>query len=301
MIVCINCSLETKEKMDGLLGKDQYRDYSELVAVAVENLWVLDQEVAERGALVIDEDSAPRVPPAKSPRIERTESPRRKKVVSGASRQVKTRGAIEREVISVPVRIPELFLADGLDDLSATTAEIPDDGEPEGAFTLDRWLFGQYNKLLPAKANCRALLRITAEHPEGVLLEDVAPQISEVASMLGDYLADLDRRHQTARDDLLATAFPRSGSEAEKSRARYASQFVGSVNSQGVLLGLLRDYRLAALVSGSRRVLDADRTRSQIRPVDESRARWPSDRSRAEVLAGRSGVSSRPHPRPCPR
>jgi len=153
-------------------------------------------------------------------------------------------------IASAPVCVPDLFLGDDLDDLVVATAQIPATGDPEESFTLDRWLFGQYNKLLPVKANSRALLRVFAEHPKGIPLEAAASKIAEAAAIMGDYLADHDRRHRIGRDDALATAFPRSGPDAEKSRARYGNQFVGSVNSQGVLSGLLADYRMAALAPG---------------------------------------------------
>lgn len=248
MIFCINCKPDTKNKMDKLLSEGEYRDYSEIVAVAIDNLWMLEQEVAEKGALVIGEGSAQPVTRFAPPRVEKAKTPKPRKMVSVAARQVQSHKTVEKSVESGPVRIPGLFLADGLDGLSVAPAEIPVAGDPEQPITLDRWLFGQYNKLLPVKANCRALLRIAAEHPDGVLLEDAASQIAEAAALLGDYLAQHDRRHQIARDELLATAFPRSGIDAEKGRARYANQFVGSVNSHGVFSGLLWDYRLAAVI-----------------------------------------------------
>ena len=251
MIVCINCKSETKAKMDSLLGKDQYRDYSELFAVAVDNLWTMEQEVAKRGALVINESPVPPVVPAASTTLGRAKPTKPSKAAPASMLEPKARKAASAPVACVPVHIPDLFLADGLDSLSAKATKIPAAEEPDEAFTLDRWLFGQYNKLLPVKANCRALLRIAANYPDGVPLEDAAPQIAEAAALLGDYLADHDRRHQIARDDSLATAFPRSGPDGEKGRARYANQFVGSVNSQGALSGLLWDYRLAVLAPGA--------------------------------------------------
>jgi hypothetical protein len=251
MIVCINCKVDTKAKMDSLLGGDHYRDYSELVAVAVDNLWMLVQEIAEKGALVIGEVPAPPVAPAVSRPAAKAEQLSPGKAKPAPARQGKPAKAASAPAPSGPVRIPELFSVDGLESLSATVSEITTAEEPDEVFTLDRWLFGQYNKLLPVKANCRALLRIVADYPDGVPLIDIAPRIGEAAALLGDYLADCDRRHQVGRDDLLATAFPRSGTDAEKSRARYATQFVGSTNSQGVLSGLLRDYRMAALAAGA--------------------------------------------------
>jgi hypothetical protein len=251
MIICINCNSETKSKMDVLLSKNHYRDYSELVAVAVDNLWMLELEVAEKGAFIIGEGPAT---PASTPPATLAENNKPLKKTKGPV-SAPTRQGIAAKAPSVyakaaPLVIPDLFLADGLDSLSINAAEIPPTENAEKTFMLDRWLFGQYNKLLPAKVNCRALLRFAAEHPDGALLGEITPQIGKAATMLGDYLAEHDRRHQIGRDNSLATAFPRSGSEAEKSRARYVNQFVGSVNSQGILSGLLWDYRLAALAPG---------------------------------------------------
>ena len=237
MIICINCKAETKAKMDELLGKDRYRDYSELLAIAVDNLWILEQEIAEKGALVICEGLARPATSAASLPVER-------------AKPLHLGKAIPAPVLPNPVRIPDLFRADGLENPTATMTEIAAAGKPGETFTLDRWLFGQYNKLLPVKVNCRALLRIAAFHPEGVPLEDAAPRISNAAAVLGDYLVDHDRRYQITRDDSLAVAFPRSDPDSEKSRVRYANQFVGSVNSQGILSGLLWDYRMAALTPG---------------------------------------------------
>lgn len=251
MIICINCNHETKVKMDSLMGKDHYTDYSELIAVAVANLWMLDREVTEKGALVIAE----RTP--LSSRVPLSRPVKTANQVSATSSAPPSRERPPAKTVTLlaertPPSIPDLFLLVGLDGLSVATVDI-ERQEPIAAdsFTLDRWLFGQYNKLLPAKANCRALARLAAEHPDGEPLEETAPRIAEVAALLGDWLADHDRRHQIGRDDALATAFPRSGPDAEKSRARYANQFVGSVNSQGVLSGLLRDYRLAGLAPGN--------------------------------------------------
>jgi len=247
MILCIRCDKDTKRKMDDLLKKDHYRDYSELISVAISNLCVLDHEVGARGAFVIGESPAPfsvalsadPVKSAKRAAVARPGPPQ--------SQKQKARTASAAPARSAPVRIPDLFLYDGLDKLSIATLDVQEDENVMESFTLDRWLFGQYNKLLPAKANCRALARMIDDHDEGLPLDRAAAHVAEAAGHLGDYLADCDLRHQTGRDEALATAFPRSGADAEKSRARYANQFVGAVNSQGQLSGLLCDYRLAGL------------------------------------------------------
>jgi hypothetical protein len=227
--------------MDSLLESGQYRDYGELVSGAVENLWVLDREVMANGALIIEEGKAAR----------HMES------VPSVSRPVKKVEVPVSEVRDASNQIPGLFGSQGLEHISVRMADIPAASvKTDDVFTLDRWLFGQYNKLLPAKANSRALLRLVegkdlVEGKEkGASLEVVAAEIADAAGHLGDYLADLDENREASRDDALATAFPRSGADAEKSRSRYANQFVGSVNSQNVLSGLMWDYRLAGLVPG---------------------------------------------------
>lgn len=248
MIICVNCSAETKSKMDSLIGKNVYRDYSELISMAVDNLWMLEQELAEKGSLIIGETSTAAVA---SPMPWPEKDGQRKVGVSQKAQPQSLRSQMPQK--SAPpqsVRIPELFVGEELENLKAEVSGIAASTEPEERFTLDRWIFGQYNKLLPIKANCRALLRHATKQRGGMAVEEVAQQIAEAAALLGDYLAEHDRRHQISRDDSLATAFPRSGLEAEKSRARYANQFVGSVNSQGILSGLLSDYRMVTLTPG---------------------------------------------------
>jgi len=247
MIICIKCSTETKTKMDFLLSKDHYRDYSELLELAVENLWMLNREIDEKGALVIGEVSSPSGFYPASPPVERASTINAGKPVPPPSSQSKATISLSSHIAPNLIRIPELFLTEGLDKLSPATVDIPPIENNEETFMLDQWLFGQYNKLLPAKANCRALFHLTAGQKNGVLLDTIGAQIVEAAAQLGDYLADHDRRHQIGRDETMATAFPRSGQGAQKSRDRYVNQFVGRMNSQNMLSGLLWDYRLAGL------------------------------------------------------
>ncbi len=222
MIICINCDRSTKNKLDSILKEHDYSDYSELIAVAVANLWALHQESPLRGAVLNSEGTQARP-----------------SVLSQVSSKRPSLG------------VPALFQSVGWDAISITGVDIPPETEnATEVFTVDRWLFGQYNRLLPAKANCRALARLVAEHPEGVPLAEAGSRIADTAALLGDYLLQHDDRHQIGRDEALATAFPRTGPDGEKGRLRYASQFVGSVNSQNALSGLLWDYRLVTLGGG---------------------------------------------------
>jgi hypothetical protein len=106
------------------------------------------------------------------------------------------------------------------------------------------WVFGQYNRLLPAKATCRALAHLTQQQSEGVPLGDAAHQIAEEAARLGDELSRRDRATGAKRGSALATAFPRTGPKAEKGRLRYADQFVATRDRSARLSGLPFDYRL---------------------------------------------------------
>jgi hypothetical protein len=114
--------------------------------------------------------------------------------------------------------------------------------------SVDQWIFGQHNKLLPVKATCRALanllLRDFASY-EGVPLSKAASEIAGEAVMLGDFLRQADRESRSDRDETLAFAFPRSDStNGDKSRLRFAGQFVASLNNHGVLTGLPAELKL---------------------------------------------------------
>jgi hypothetical protein len=138
-----------------------------------------------------------------------------------------------------PRRIPDLFLLGGLSGAEVTPAPLPDDVWVFGQeVPISRWLFGQYNKLLPAKASCRALAHLLMADPDGAPLSTAAAQIADAAAHLGDYLTELDEAGRVTRDEALATAFPKSGQRGDKSRVRFATHFVAGLSSHGQLSGL---------------------------------------------------------------
>ena len=126
-------------------------------------------------------------------------------------------------------------------------------GYPEDAFAIgqdipvDQWIFGQHTKLLPVKATCRALARLMSVEPEGNLtFTKTASAIASEAVKLGDYLKHLDEVSGVHRDDALSFAFPYTDSpNGDKSRLRYANQFVASFTRQGSLSGLPIELKLA--------------------------------------------------------
>src|SRR2546426_3196553 len=53
MILCFRCTAETKADLDRLLANGAYQNYDEAIAAAIRNQALMEQEVAENGAIVI--------------------------------------------------------------------------------------------------------------------------------------------------------------------------------------------------------------------------------------------------------
>ena len=107
---------------------------------------------------------------------------------------------------------------------------------------VDRWILGQHNKLLPVKATCRALANLMLRDKasrDGLPLQKAGSEVASDAAILGGFLQFLDEKFEAHRDEALAFAFPSTGATNEdKSRLRYANQFVASFSKQGTLTGL---------------------------------------------------------------
>ncbi len=239
MIICFNCTRETKRILDYLLKSGQYKDYAEVISSAVENLAVLQGELSHQGAIVIETEESGTV-----------------QITSPSNRPT---GENSRLIVSATdrvIRVPEIFLMNGIENPPAMLAPLPSDVWVLGQeVPLDRWVFGQYNKFLPAKVNCRALAHLLIDQPEGIPVEEAASQISEKAAILGDFLLYHDKKNHLSRDDALATAFPLnkdSVEKAQKSRLRYANQFIASINKHGQISGLLLDLKLINHTGGKK-------------------------------------------------
>lgn len=234
MVICFKCEAETKAQLDRLLRAGTYNDYSDVIVAAIANYAVLHDELHSSGTLIIG-DSAIAEPPAAKPRASHT-------------RAEEPTPAKPHLVPSVPT----IFRREPLiaSERQNAFAQLPDDVFLPGQnVPLDRWPFGQFSKLLPSKASCRALANIEISGEKPVSLESIATRIATEASGLADYLAMLDERLSLQRDDTLAVGFPVTSETVEKSRLRYANQFVGSLSKTGVLSGLLVDLKLINLTS----------------------------------------------------
>lgn len=250
MIVCFECSPKTKTLLDTMLASGQYRDYSEVITLALDNLNVLQAALSGSGMLTIESEKESRLlhslQSGKTPKQGATDQRFQ------GSETGKEKSRPEPPSISLPTRIPSIFLLDNINEPSPLASPPGDIWTARQEVPLERWIFGQYNKLLPAKASCRALAHLLNSQSNGVPLEDAASKIAEEALILGSFLAHHDKQHGTKRDYALSTAFPSSNREAEKSRLRYASQFVAGVNKRGQVSGLLMDLKLINHTGGKK-------------------------------------------------
>ena len=244
MVVCFSCSQETKQLLDTILQSGGYRDYGEVIATAVANLSIIQGEVARTGAIVIGDaqkDQAVPSPKVKEPIASAPAAP------APSVREHKVTREQSTAVVPPAQPIPERLLRNGIGKPSGAPAAFPDDVWAPGATVpLDRWLFGQYNKLLPAKVSCRALAHLLQKESRGVVLENAVHDIAEDARTFGRLLREYDEQHGTDRDTALSVAFP-SGDE-DKSLTRYANQFVATMNKFGQVSGLLIDLKLINFV-----------------------------------------------------
>jgi hypothetical protein len=230
MIICIECTARTKDELDELLRVGGYRDYGEAVALAVSNQLLLHRTpVAGRTPAVgtaVSEDPDGAKSGTKQPQVS--------KVVGS-----------EHHGPDTDMEIPALFRALASEAPRSTVAGLPADVFTRGQrITIDRWIFGQHNKVLPLKASVRALANLILGERGGVLLSRASTEISAGCEILGAYLRKLDGDLGLMREDSLSTAFPSATSDINKSRLRFSNQFVGAVNKHGQLRGFPIDLKL---------------------------------------------------------
>jgi hypothetical protein len=228
-----------------------YRDIGEAIAAAIRNQLLMEEEVVEKGVIVIG-SPGPATPPSVN---DRGEMPKPRVQTLKNGKQKKDRPApkappdVDRQAphtSTATLTIPALFqLQDFPQEPPSGLADLPGDmWAPGQVIPLDRWILGQFNRLLPAKANARALTRLFMEQKKGLPIGPTAERIAADAAALGDYLTALDEACKTSRDDSLATAFPTTAEGGDKGRSRYANQFVVYQNTRGELSGLMVDLKL---------------------------------------------------------
>ncbi|HBB94683.1 MAG TPA: hypothetical protein DC054_04775 [Blastocatellia bacterium] len=246
MIICFDCSGKTNAMMDELLARGRYASVSELISIAIANQVVLETQVSDGESLTIGErESVKQKVSAANGKPSSKPTKKRRTVREDPDGSGQSHRRVEQKSV--------LFLLDGLDTLNRLSGSLPDDyWTPGMEVPLDRWVFGQHNKLLPVKASCRGLAHLLKDDPKGIFYDDAANRISGDAIILGDLLLECDGKHKIDRDKALSTAFPNSIDKSGKARSRYANQFVASVNKQGQVSGALIDFKLINYKPGKR-------------------------------------------------
>lgn len=216
MVICFECSRETKEYLDRLVSSGGFADISEVIAVAIANQALLHRS---------------------------TESP--SLLVAG---DVKQEVAVYKT--SSEVRSPSAKLSHHVFALRTDIAQEPKAPTPKlKREAYDRqisqadWIFGQHNKLLPVKASCRAIANLINDARGVFDVEDLARSVSAFAGELGTFLQSLDEKYKRVRDEMLSVAFP-GRANPDKGRIRYANQFVAGLTKAGEITGLLVDLAL---------------------------------------------------------
>lgn len=245
MIICFQCSPETKEALDKLVSSGHYKDYGDAISMAINNLAVLQNQISKEGILFIEEEK-PKASVGKPRIVEEKHSIKKDIKTEDKNREINYE--VKKAQEEFRMDIPEVFRILVDEHEPKEFAKLPADNWIRGqVIPLDRWFFGQYNTLLPAKASCRALASLLIDNPSGVELPEAAESIANNAALLRDYLTKLDEKWDTKREDAISTAFPKTGPNLDKSKLRYANQFVGSINKQGQITGLLASMKLINL------------------------------------------------------
>jgi Arc/MetJ-type ribon-helix-helix transcriptional regulator len=226
--------------MDNLIQSGKYKDYSEIITVAINNLSVIETEISEKNSLIINGEN----------KIINQEI--FKPVEENNISKYNNSENVQNVKLDIKnIEVPIIFRLEGLDKKKPIIAAPPNDFWATGQeVPLDRWLLGHYNKLLPSKASIRAIAHLVINKKNGIVFEEAREQISKVIMELAKYLAFIDKNNNTSRDDALATAFPAEDKNLDKSITRYLNHFVANINKNGQLTGLLIDYKLINYSSG---------------------------------------------------
>lgn len=225
MLLYIRIPEELKARVEAVVARGHYSDFNSFAVTAMENLLVAEEDQAGQT------DSAPAfkstVPSKKLATTVAAESPAKMPVPTEASSSPVFNWTVprisERSIVPIP------------NDLFTPGQRVP----------VERWIFGQQNRLLPLKVNARLFLTLISQATSDVQLGGAAEAVSELAFAVSAFLAGLDRRFDHGKDDLLSTGFPEP--DSDKAASRYANHFVAYETSQGALTGMLIQWKLAGV------------------------------------------------------
>lgn len=251
-MLCFKISSSAKQSLDLLLERYGYSNYSDAVNAAIINQVALHEQMGGNDSLFIEDITAPQRSSASPKTTEIGEGDR-----GGREREskVSSQGELITERISdsqraVPRKrpagsglekeLPRQLARPAKPPSKREVAPLPTDmWAANEAVPATRWIFGQYNKILPLKIACRGVASAVLAKGNGVRIEDINYVVAQHASQVAERLLYFDQVAGRKRDDAWATAFPAPdpGGNA-KAQMRFASQFVGAVDKSDRLSGL---------------------------------------------------------------
>jgi hypothetical protein len=145
---------------------------------------------------------------------------------------------------------------DATEGPKCTTPVAPTDTGVLGTPTFDNsadapWVWGMVNRVFPLKVVVRACAGLTREH--AISLQVAYRASANIAADLGKQLAADDERVGRRRNEARAVALP-TGPDIEKSKVRFAQQFVGRRGAERSYVGGAFDLGLLGIDPESRLV-----------------------------------------------
>ena len=234
MLIYVRISEGLKAKVDELISRGHYPDLSAAVNVALENLLLAEEEHTSRveeKQVGAQAEASPQGPkPVRSSATDKSK-------LAKASTQVVDRNSGRPAVFSwvKPPTIPDELIVPFPGDLFRPGQRVP----------VERWIFGQQNRVLPAKINTRLFLILLSETDSEMELFQAASAIADGAAGAFRFLNELDGRFGHGKDDLLSTGFPEP--DSDKAKSRYANHFGAYENTQGNLTGMMLQWKFAGV------------------------------------------------------
>ena len=234
MLLYVRIPEPLKARVDKLVTGGLYSDLSAAVTVALENLLLAEEEHSQGQPPKVVE-AKPRPKPAQpDPLLEAIRAVRKGADESNSDKCPATEGPTALNWTK-PSSISEKLIAPVPADLFRVGQVVP----------VERWVFGQQNRMLPAKINTRILVTLVAERKGEIELFEAASSISDQAALAFGFLNDLDTRFDSGKDDQLTTGFPEP--DSDKALSRYANHFAAYESKEGNLTGMLLQWKFAGV------------------------------------------------------
>ena len=275
MLVNFRCPNNTIERVNEMVEAGLYPDFSTFCRIALENQLLMEEKhqespvpiEPEEGTLGVHEsrETSPlqaegsEALDAKGSKMIRTKGVKKANKLSHIAEpeELTHERALKAHMMTTRDRpregvqedgIPSILKLEGLIEKHPFKLEgdYPSMHEPGDLISVDRWFFGQMNRLFPAKVAIRGLSQFAMAGKGDLMLETVGPKIADAASKLGDYLRDIDKRFGYHRDNSVATGFPEVGPGGDKGRDRFKYHFIGHTH-KGQPGGMLVALNLAVI------------------------------------------------------